>query len=513
MSQNEGLDYEVIVIGAGHNGLVAATYLARSDLDVAVFERQPNVGGACVTEELWPGFQFSTCAHMIHGFHPKLIRDMGLSERGLDVIEKGPSIKLLPDGSYYGPDDLESSDNRRYTRSERERKATQEFEEFLSTLKQIFAPYRLRKPPTMEQLREEHAGSAAWDNLQLALENSVYELHDRFLPTENLREEYADQAAAVGEDPSGLYLGYLAHDQPDESGVEPPNGYVRGGMGVVTELLAEAAREAGVTIHLDREVDRIPVEDGRSQGVRLADGTDITGQYVVSSLDPKATFLGLIAPDHLENEFRDRIKQLTTEISCMKFLAVIDELPDWQQWDGDPELAGEGTVRIGTSRDQIRSAYADLEAGRPPRTPVVSVSVPSTLDDSLTQAGYHTASIWIFPAPAELQGTTWEAERDPVADDLVEFITDYAPNFRSSIVESRLRTPADIERENSLTDGCIWHVQHHGEHMFWNRPLPELAEYRAPVRDLYLCGAGQHPGGEVTGLPGHNAAHELLKDI
>jgi len=161
----------------------------------------------------------------------------------------------------------------------------------------------------------------------------------------------------------------------------------------------------------------------------------------------------------------------------------------------------------------MAAAHDDTEAGIPPRRPLISFSVPSAADPSLTQPGYHTASVWVYPAPARLQEGSWEDVRTQVAEALIDQVSEFAPNFRRSIRDYKLRTPLDLERENGLTDGCIWHVQHAGEHLFWNRPLPELARYRTPIAGLYLCGAGQHPGGEVSGLPGHNAAHEVLKDL
>ena len=205
---------------------------------------------------------------------------------------------------------------------------------------------------------------------------------------------------------------------------------------------------------------------------------------------------------------------LVTNVSCYKFLAVITELPKWTAWDGDPQRPHMGSVVIGgASRAEVADAYDDLEAGRPPNAPVISFSVPSVPDPTVTRPGYHTASVWIFPAPARIGRGTWDDLRNQVADRIISQITEHAPNFRDSIRDCALRTPLDLERDNGLTDGCIWHVQHGGEQLFWSRPLPELAACRAPLSDLYLCGAGQHPGGEVSGMPGHNAAQEILKDL
>lgn len=508
---------DVAIVGAGHNGLVAAAYLARAGLRVEVFERRPFVGGAAITEELWPGFRFSTCAHMIHSFHPKIFRDLRLFDRGLQICAREDGIALRDDRHYFGPGDCDSARNLAFEGrlTSDERKGLQGYNEFKNTLQVLFAPYRLRTPPTLAELRRDAAGTPAAHVLEHALATRLWDLHDSFLPTDTLRDRMACEGAAVGRNPSSLYLAYFSASQPeeDDSG-KPPYGYVRGGLGSLTQALAEAAVEAGAVIHVDRKVQRFLVQRGRVIGLHLDDGVEVRSRVVVSNLDPKRTFLKMIPVDTLSHDFRQRVQGLITNVACYKLLAVISELPQWRAWDGDARRPHRGSVILGgTTRAEIAAAHDDCEAGQPPRAPVVSLSVPSVSDPTVTQPGYHTASAWIFPAPARLARSTWDEVRDGVADRLVDQITEYAPNFRKSICHLKLRTPMDMERENGLTDGCIWHVQHGGEQLFWNRPLSELASYRGPLGNLYLCGAAQHPGGEVTGMPGHNAAHEILKDL
>ena len=510
------MDTDVIIVGAGHNGLVAAAYLAQAGLKVHLFERRPFTGGAAITEELWPGFRFSTCAHMTHAIHPKIIRDLRLYERGLAMCLRAGGIRLNADGTYYGPGDHASTRNlaaeSRLTAEELE--GERRYGAFKQTLNDIFAPYRLGPPPALEAVRARVAGTPAAEVLERALTTRLRELRETFLPTAFLREKHGGEGAAVGRNPLGLHLAYGSINRPEEgTGEEPPYGYPQGGMGAVSRVMQEAAQEAGAGVHVSRGVAQFLVDGGRVIGVRLEDGTEVRSRVVVSNLDPKRTFLKLLAPEHTEAAFRRRLEGLITEVSCTKFLAVISELPQWTAWDGDPGWPPQGSVVLGYSRAGIDAAYDDLEAGLPPRAPVVSFSIPSFTDPSLTQPGYHTASIWIYPAPARLREGTWDDVRERVAEGLIDQITAHAPNFRRSIRDFKLRTPLDLERENGLTDGCIWHVQHAGEHLFWNRPLPELAAYRAPLKGLYLCGAGQHPGGEVSGIPGHNAAQEVLKDL
>lgn len=508
-------DIDVAIVGAGHNGLVAAAYLARAGLAVQLFERRPFAGGASITEELWPGFHFSTCAHMIHGLHPKLLRDLRLRERGLRVLPRAADLLLWPDGTYSGLATLDSPRNRAFAGrlTAEEREGLRRYQEFRGTLERLFAPYRLAPPPSLAEVRARAQGTPAAAVLERALTARLSEVQAELLPSERLRAGAAAEKASVGRDPLALSLAYSSIDAPDdETGERPPHGYVEGGMGTVVRLLAAAAEEAGAVIHVDRAVERFLVEGGRVIGIRLADGAEVRSRVVLSNLDPKRTFLQLLAPEHLAPGFRDRVAGLTTAVSCYKLLAAISELPRWTAWDGDPARPSQGAVGLHRSPAEVTAMWDDLEAGLPPRAPVISFSVPSAVDPTLAPAGAHTASAWIFSAPARLRDGSWDDARGPVAERLIDQITAYAPNFRRSVLRYQLRTPLDLERENGLTDGCIWHVQHGGEQLFWNRPLPALAHYRAPLPGLYLCGAGQHPGGEVTGLPGHNAAQAVLHD-
>ncbi len=506
-------DIDIAVVGGGHNGLVAATYLARAGLNVHVFERRPFTGGAAITEELWPGFKFSTCAHMVHGIHPKIFRDFQLTERGLDVIPR-QGLQVLPDGTYWGPSTHESPRNRALQLTPAEREGQRRYADFKNTLQRTIAPYRLQPPPSLAEVRAKIVGTPAADVLEKALSTRIHELQDEFLPDGPLKDRLGNEAGAIGRNPLGFQFAYASLNAVDEeTGIKPPNGYVRGGVGVVSRLFLESAVAAGVTVHIDHEVSEFIVEGGDVVGIRLADGAEVRSRVVVSNLDPKRTLLRLTPAEHLDDGFRARLNDVVTHVSCYKFLAVISELPQWSAWDGDPYAPSTGSVVLSLNRAEMGAAYDDLEAGRPPRRPLVSFSIPSAVDDSLRQPGYHTASIWIYPAPAKLRSGTWDDVRESVAEGLIDQISAHAPNFRKSIRDYKLRTPLDLERENGLTDGCIWHVQHAGEHLVWNRPLPEIAHYRAPLAGLYLCGAGQHPGGEISGVPGHNAAHEVLKDL
>ncbi|MEZ5275179.1 MAG: NAD(P)/FAD-dependent oxidoreductase [Opitutaceae bacterium] len=507
---------DIAIIGAGHNGLVAATYLARAGFRVDVFESRSHTGGAMQTEELWPGFRFSTCAHLLHAFSPRVMRDLQLRERGLEVVPRDDVIILRPDGTYDTTPALDLPNHRsaRSKLSAEERAGLDRYEAFKQSLFTLAAPFRLRPPPSLSELRSAARGTPAEEPLEMALTRHLWDLQDHFLPTQRLRERHALEFSAVTRDPIGFIFVYNAITQPDtESGERPLNGFVRGGMGELAARIRLAAEDAGVDIHASAPVKRITTRHGVVSGLELTDGQAVESPVVLAATDVKTALLKLLAPDAIDPSIRKRIEGLNSHVSCLKLLAAISELPQWTGWDGDPDLPHCGSVQLEMSRDGVTRAYADLEAGRPAARPMLSFNVPSMRDPSLAPNGGHTASLYVYPAPARLAKGSWDDHREAVADRLIDQITEYAPNFRKSILHHKLRTPLDLEREVGLTDGCIWHIQHNPEQLMFNRPLPELAGYRTPIKGLYLGGSSQHPGGEVTGMPGHNAAHEILKDL
>ena len=514
MGQNLKLD--VAIIGGGHNGLVAAAYLARAGLAVTVFEGRARLGGATLTEELWPGFRFSTGAHQLHAFPAKIARELGLFDHGLEVVPRDGMVRLRLDGSYDGDFELNLPNNRmvRARLTMEERAGLQAYLDLQARFYRFLAPYTLTIPPTLDELRRRAAGTPDEEVLRLITTKTLWELQDSFLPTERLRDFFAVEASAVAANPNAFALARGVVDEPLHGTQEPPlNGYVRGGMGNFADVIRQSAKGAGATFRLGQPVERILVEKNRARGLRLADGTEIQAQAVLSCTDPKTTFLRLLPASQVEPNLRRRVEELATQVSCYKFLAAISELPQWRGWDGDPDFPARGGIQLGVSRQEVQRAYDDLAQGRPARRPIISFGVPSMRDPTLAPPQFHTASLFIYPAPARLRQGSWDDIRTEVAEALIDQITEYAPNFRRSIVNYKLRTPLDIEREQGMPDGCIWHIQHTPEQLYGSRPLPELAAYRAPIAGLYLGGSGQHPGGEVSGIPGHNAAQEILKDL
>ena len=507
---------DVAIIGAGHNGLVAATYLARAGLNVHIYEREDRIGGATSNEALWPGYTFSTCAHLLHGFPASIIKDLGLWERGLEVVPRDEVIFLKRDGTYHSNLDFNFPNNI----TSRSKLTTEELDgwdryvAFKQSLTTLVRPYLMKLPPTLDELKVRAAGTPAAEALELASTMSLWEVQDHFLPTERMRDRAAQEFSAVSADPSALVITYAAITEPDpETSERGPWGFVKGGMGCLAALLADTAREAGATIHTNCPVQEIVTEQGRVTGLQLANGELVETSNVLSCADPKTTLLHLLKEEATGPALRARVESINTRVSCCKLVAAVNELPHWNGWDGDPDLPHRGSVQLEMNRDAIRTNYAELDASLPPSRPMMSINVPSMLDDTLVPTGKHTVSIYVYSAVGKLADGTWDDQRDAVANRLIDQITEYAPNFRASIIDYELRTPQDLERKVALYDGNIWHAHHDAHQLLGNRPLPELSHYRAPIYGLYLGGAGQHGGGEVTGIPGHNSAHEILKDL
>lgn len=508
---------DVAIIGAGHNALVAAAYLARSGLNVQLFERRDGIGGAALSEELWPGYTFSTGAHLLWAVPDTIMRDLRLPERGLRVLPREAPCFLHADGTYHADPSIDLPNNviARSKLTPEEVAGLERYQQFKTALFDLVRPYVMRPPPTLDELKATAAGTPAAEALELATTLTLWDVQDRFLPTARLREAYAHEASPITANPLAFVLTYNALGLADYStGKEPPFGFVQGGMQQLSNHLAAAAREAGAIIHLARPVRRILSENGQAHGLELVDGTKVEATTTLSTADPKVTFLRLLTDHQVDPELRRRIAGLVTNVSCCKLLAAVTELPRWPAWDGnDPDAPNRGSMQFDMTRDIVRECYGSVAAGRAAERPMMCVNIPSLLDPMLAPAGRHTVSIWIYPAPSKLEGATWSERKAAIKEALIDYINGFAPNFRASIIHSELETPEDLESKLALTDGCIWHLQHNPEQLMGGRPLPELSHYRTPLAGLYLGGAGQHPGGEVSGVPGYNAAHEILADL
>ena len=504
----------VIVLGGGHNGLVAATYLARAGADVLVLERRDFVGGACITEELFPGFRVSSCSYICHLLQRKVIDDLQLREHGLAIHPVDPyRFQPFPDGNYllrwhHAADSeaeiarLAPGDVAGYRR----------YRAFMDRAAGILYRSFLTDPPTLAEISAQVRGSAdeaVWERM---LTGNVHDLVEEHFASPQVRAAFIDAQDACDPRAPGSILA-LAYFDCDLSTDPADLGIPHGGMGAITGAMARAARAAGAEIRTGTPVTRILLRAGRAVGVELPDGKRIECDTVVSGADPKRTFLGLVDPGELAPELAVSVPRLKSEVSYLKFHAALDELPDFTRYLGgryDEKLLVQ--IRICPSVDYFLRSGDDARAGRPSSAPVMHIQIPSVLDRSLVPEGKHVMSVWVLYAPVRPRQGTWDELRERTGEGIIEAIDEYAPGFRESVRDWELFTPQELERRVALTDGNIRHLDMTSAQMLANRPHRLLSGYRTPVAGLYLCGAGTHTGGEVTGAPGHNAAHAILRD-
>jgi phytoene dehydrogenase-like protein len=519
------MTYDAIILGAGHNGLVAAFYLARAGLRVLVVEARPVVGGCCVTEEPIPGFRFSTCANVLWALRPRIIADMRLHERGL-VVDTRQFLRLLPGGQYMYTGRLASAapgeepgalhaEIARFSRADAA--AFPAWQEFLARLTRALGPHLLAPPPRLGEIYAACADGEDRTALDLALTNSAAALADRFFESDVMRD--VGVAADIG-DIHDVGTGLLfalttAMGAYTETGEPVPNGYVRGGMGRITALMAEAAREHGAAIRTGAPVARVLIENGQARGVELASGERIAARLVVSDADPKRTLLRLVEPEHLDERLLRRVRGLQTHVAAgLKLHCALSAPPEYRVAGGlDDRQLREATLIVAPDRAYREAAWRAACQGDMPEAPIIAGFMPSVYDPSLAPPGQYTWSAYITWAPARLRQGTWDERREEMAERLFDAIERHAPSFRRALIDYRLITPDDLASGMFLTDGNIHHVDAIPSQLLWQRPLEELARYRTPIAGLYLCGAGTHPWGEVSGAPGHNAAHAILREL
>jgi phytoene dehydrogenase-like protein len=510
-------EWDAIIIGGGHNGLVAAFYLARAGLRVQVLEARPSLGGACKTEELIPGYRFSTCANYLWLFRPKVLADMRLLERGLAIDAGGVDTKVV-DGVHpmvWWHDDEKLAEEIARV-APRDAAKWPQWQALWRDAAELFGPLLLRSPPSQAQL-EEHAARLGHDELlRTLMTTSLGELADSHFETDLMRAAINEVRADLG----SLYatgssmvsaVGVAARDYA-EAGLIAPKGFVRGGMGSVVSAMVAALEELGVSMQTNAPVERILVENGRATGVRLVGGEEISAAVVLSNTTPDRTFLSLLDGDALDAGFAARIRAIRREVAPLKLHCAMSGLPEYAALP-ESDLPHRGPLMLLPSREGQQHAWLQASHGELPEDPLMVAMTPSVFDAALAPAGRHTVSFWILYAPARPAEGAWCQRREEMAQRLLSKIERHAPSFCDLLEDYVLLTPADLQERVLLTDGNIHHLDLSPSQVLWQRPIPELAHYRAPIAGLYCCGAGQHPGGEVTGAPGHNAAHVVLEDL
>jgi phytoene dehydrogenase-like protein len=521
-------DYDVIVIGGGHNGLVNAAYLARAGKKVLVLERRHVLGGAAVTEEIIPGFKFSVCSYVVSLLRPEIIRDLDLPRHGFEVLPLDGTI--TPMSAERGHYLWRMNDHARTRRellhhSRLDAEAYDEFGKEMLHICKWVKPILSMVPPDPTRLdprdwkkllflgqRFRALPSQERYNLIQLMTMSAADFLDQWFETDVLKATMA-ASGIIGtflgiRSPGTAYV-LLHHYMGEIDGAFRAWGLPKGGTGAISNAIASAAREAGAEIRTQAPVAKILVKGGKAIGVVLANGDEIRAGVVSSSVDAHLTFLKMIEPGHLPDEFLDEVRRFKFRGSSGKVNLALDALPDLACLPGPgPHLRG--AISISPSIDYMEHAYDDAKYGRFSRSPYVDIVLPSLTDPSVAPPGKHVMSCFVQYAPYNLRGANWDEQREAFGDTVIDTISRYAPNLKNIIVGRQVLTPLDLEREFGLTEGNIFQGELSLEQLFFLRPVPAWSRYRTPVKNLYLCGSSTHPGGGIMGAPGKLAAEVIL---
>jgi len=529
---NSANHFDAIVIGAGHNGLTAAAYLGRAGLRTLVLERREIVGGCCVTEEIAPGCRASTTSYIASMLRPEVIRDLRLAEHGLRMVPCDPAIQVaFPDGRvvpWWTERDRAVSEFRKH--SPRDAVTFVEIDDRLKKLARYLQPFFLEPPPEVDAKsvagwsdllrvgkRFRNISSAEISQLISFLTGSLGEFLDRNYESDVIKTLFlANNVYGKHGGPyqPGSAIGLLFHLlSGGEHELQGFYGHVMGGMGAITQAMASACRQFGIEIRTSSPVAQIDTRNGRARGVVLEDGTEIRARIMLSNADPKRTFLTMLAEKELPSEFLRAVRAIKMAGPCAKVNLALSEEP---RFTGTP--AGHTPLErtfytIVPSLELAERCYDIAKFGEIPDELWVDCVIASNADDSLAPSGTHVMTCFVQYVPYKLRQGTWDEHRELLGDRVVRKISEHAPNVTNSIIARQVLTPLDMERTYGLTEGNIFHGDLNLEQLFFMRPVPGWSQYRTPIEGLYLCGAGAHPGGGVTGAPGHNAAHQVLRDL
>ncbi|HWP56571.1 MAG TPA: NAD(P)/FAD-dependent oxidoreductase [Candidatus Acidoferrales bacterium] len=520
--------YDAIVIGGGHNGLVNAAYLARAGKKVLLVERRHVVGGAAVTEEVYPGFKYSVCSYVVSLLRPEIMRELDLARHDLEIIPLDSTFTPLPDGGYLARWGDHAKTRRELLRhSLADAEAYEQFGSLMHQMALAVKPLLAIVPPDPTSLHPR-------DLIELArFGRRFQDMDERLFYTlvklmtmssaDYLNEWFETEALKATMSASGIIGSFMGPRSPGSAyvllhhymgeldGTFRAWGFARGGMGSISNAIAGAAKKNGAEIRLAAEVERVLVKNGRACGVVLKGGEEIQSRIVVSGVDPKRTFLQLLEPKELDRDFRRRVERLKLRGSSGKVNLALDALPNFTCLPGDgPHLRG--AISISPSVDYLEKAYDDAKYGSYSRRPYLDIVIPSTLDPTMALPGKHVMSIFVQYAPYRLTSGSWPERREEFGDAVIDTLAEYAPNLKDIILHRQVLTPWDLEQEFGLTEGNIFQGELTLDQLFFLRPLPGWARYRTPIQGLYLCGAGTHPGGGVMGGGGRLAALEILRD-
>ncbi len=519
--------YDAIVIGGGHNGLTNAAYLAKAGKKVLVLERRHLVGGAAVTEELYPGFKYSVCSYVVSLLRPEVIRELELPNYDLEIIPLDSTFTPMPDGNYlvrWGDHAKTRREIARHSITDAE--AYEQYGQLMVQMAMAIKPLLGIVPPRPISWNPRDLFGLAWvgNHFHDLGEKLFYEMTklmtmssadflDGWFETDALKATMSASGIIgtfMGPRSPGTAYVLLHHYMGELDGAFRSWGFARGGMGTISRVIADAARHFGAEIRTQASVDQVLVKNGRAYGVVLDSGEEIRARVIVSGVDPKRTFLKMVDSQHLPSEFVEQARKFKIRGSSAKINLALDGLPNFTCLPGEGAHLS-GAISISPSIDYIERAYDDAKYGDFSRRPYLDTVIPSRLDPSMAPPGKHVMSIFVQYAPYHLNNGTWPERREEFGDNVIETLSEYAPNLKDIILHRQVITPWDLEQEFGLTEGNIFQGELTLDQLFFLRPIPGWAKYRTPIKNLYMCGACTHPGGGVMAASGRLAALEILK--
>jgi phytoene dehydrogenase-like protein len=530
VSNGNNPKYDVIVIGGGHNGLTNAAYLARAGKRVLVLERRHVLGGAAVTEEVFPGFKFSVCSYVVSLLRPEIIRDLDLPRHGLEILPLDGTFTPMLNGDYLWRVNDHGKTRREIARhSKLDAEAYEEFGKAMQAMCRFVKPILGMVPPEPTTLNPRElmkllfigkcfqglSSDDKYNQVQLMTMSAV-DFLDQWFETDVLKATMSASGIIgtfLGVRSPGTAYVLLHHYMGEIDGAFRSWGFARGGTGAISNAIAEAAREAGAEIRAKSPISKIIIQNGRAVGVALEDGDEVYADVISSSVDPRLTFLKFIEERNLPGEFLEDVRRYKFRGSSGKVNIALDALPDFKCLPG-PGAHLRGAISISPSVEYMEKAYDDAKYGDFSRRPYIDIVIPSLTDPSVAPPGKHVMSCFVQYAPYKLRaGLNWDEQRVAFGNNVIDTLAEYAPNIKNIIINKQVLTPLDLEREFGLSEGNIFQGELSLEQLFFLRPVPGYAQFRTPIRNLYMCGSATHPGGGIMGAPGRLAALEILKDV